>query len=92
MSVCGVDDQQVDAGLDQRLRLGDHIAVDADRGADPQPSFAVDGRRVDARADRPGTGQHPGQGAVGAGQHRDVDRSVLEKVEDLFADRCPPGR
>jgi hypothetical protein len=45
--------------------------------------FAVDGRRVDARADRPGTGQHTGQRAVGTGEHRDVDRSVLEKVEDF---------
>ena len=43
----------------------------------------VDGRCVDAGADRPGAGQHAGQRAVGAGQHREVDGGVLEQIEDF---------
>ena len=36
--VRGVDHQQVDAGVEQRLGLAADVAVDADRGGDPQPA------------------------------------------------------
>ena len=83
MAVRGVDHQQVDAGLGERAGLGADVAVDADGGGDAQPALVVDGGCVDAGPDRPGAGQHAGQGAVRVGQHRHVDRRVFEQVEHL---------
>ena len=83
MSVCGVDHQQVDARLGEAARLRPDVTVDPHRRGDPQPAVVVNGGRVDARPDRSGTGEHPGQRAVGLGQHRHVDRRVFEQVEHL---------
>ena len=41
MPVRGVDDQHVDAGIDQRLRALDRVGPDADRGADTQAALRV---------------------------------------------------
>ncbi len=54
VSVCGVDDQHVDAGFGERSGLSAHVAVDADGRADPQPARAIGGRGVDTGADSPG--------------------------------------
>ena len=92
MTVRGVDHQQVDAGLGQSAGLGADVAVDADRSRDAQPALVVDGRRVDAGPDRPGAGEHTGQGAVRFGHHRDVDRRVFEQVEHLARVGARPAR
>ena len=91
MAVSGVDDHQVGAGLGHRLRLGDDVAIDADRGADAQAVPRVDGRRVDTGTDRTGPGQHPGERPVGGSHHRDVDRSVLELIENFSRIRSHRG-
>ena len=65
VAVSGVDDQHVGAGVDQCLAPSRHIAVDADRGGDPQPARVVHRGGVDAGADRAGAGQDTGQRAVG---------------------------
>ena len=83
VAVGGVHDQQVDPGLRQRLRLGGHAAVDAQRGRDPQPPVVVDRGGVDAGTHRPGPGQHTAECAVRGGQNGDVDRRLLEQFEDL---------
>ena len=41
MPVRGVDDEHVDAGIDQRLRALDRVGADADRGADAQAALRV---------------------------------------------------
>ena len=55
---CAVSiDQDVDAGVEQLCGLARHVAVDADRGGDPQPAVRVDGRAVERRAQRAGAGE-----------------------------------
>ena len=83
MSVRGIDDEHVDTGLDQGAGLGAHVAADADGRADAQPPAGVGGRGVEPGANRSGAGQHARQRAVRVGHHRDLDRGVLEQVEDL---------
>ena len=48
VGVRGVDDQHVDAGVDQRHRPHPGIATHADGGADQQPAVAVLGGQRDA--------------------------------------------
>ena len=40
MTVRGVDDDEVDAGLDEGHRALEGVLTDADRGADDEPSLA----------------------------------------------------
>src|SRR5690606_18616797 len=50
MAVRRIDDQEVDAGVDQALGTFDRLVADADRGGDPQPALPVlRGERVELR-------------------------------------------
>ena len=61
VAVGGVDDQAVDAGRQQTPGLLGDVAVDADRGRDPQPAVLVEGGAVDRRAQRADPGEDPDQ-------------------------------
>ena len=81
--VGGVDDEDVDAGGDERLGLRLRVAVDADGDGDHQPPVGVDRRPVDRRAQRALAGDHPDQAAVGVddGLHRaPVGGQQLERL------------
>ncbi|MDR6171971.1 hypothetical protein QE359_003000 [Curtobacterium sp. SORGH_AS776] len=78
VAVRGVEDEHVDAGGREGLCLRGDVAVDADRGGDPQASGRVDGGPVDVRADRAGLADRADDLAVphdgrevdlGRGQH-----------------------
>ena len=57
VTVGGVDDQAVHAHGQQLARLARDVAVDADRGGNPQASAAVQGGLVEGGPQRPGAGQ-----------------------------------
>ena len=85
MTVRGVDDEQVGTGLDKGPCATRDIAVDTDRGRDPQFVGRVDVRPVDTVPQRPDPGEDTGQGAVGMHQHRQCQVQVTQSVEDLSA-------
>ena len=74
--VRGVDDQHVDAGVDQRHRPRPRVVADTDRGADQQPAVAVlGGQRELLGLDEVLDGDQPGQLAVAVD-----DRQLLNLV------------
>lgn len=82
MTVRGVDDQQIHPGLHQGARLGADIAVDTDGPGDAQASVVVDGRGVQARPNRTGTGEDAGHRPVRACQYRDRHVRFGQAIED----------
>nr|BFE81980.1 hypothetical protein GCM10020093_045810 [Planobispora longispora] len=83
VAVRGVHDQAVDPGLQQLLRLGGHVAVDADGGGDAEPAPGVDGRRVEGGPQRAGPGQDADQAAVAVDDGGEPVAALVEPVERL---------
>ena len=81
MTVRGVDDQAVDAGVEQLGRLGADVAVDSDGGGDPQTATRVDGGLVERGAQGAGAGQDAEQPAVAVDGHRERRARRVELVE-----------
>ena len=82
VAVRRVDDEHVDAGLDERLRALERVGPDADRGADAQPPLLVLRRlrELDLLLDVL-DGDQPAQPAVGVDDRELLD---LVAVEDLL--------
>ena len=83
VAVGGVDDEAVDAGVEQRGRAVGDVAVDADRRGDPQAAVGVDRRGVERRAQRAEPGQHADE--LAGLRDRDGQRRLgaLDGVVDL---------
>ena len=82
VAVGGVDDEHVDAHLDECLGLRVGVAVDADRDGDHQPAVGVERRAVVRRPERALAGDDAEQPAVGIDHRRDraaVGREHLER-------------
>ena len=83
VAVRGVDDEAVDAHRQQPLGLAGDVAVDADRGGDPQPTEVVQRGRVDRRPQRTGAGQDADQLPVVVDRRREPVAGRGEHVERL---------
>jgi hypothetical protein len=83
MTVCGVDDQHVDARREQCLGLGSDIAVYPERCGHPQPAGTVQRWAVELGAQCPGRGQHTDQPALSIHRERQFLAAVVQLVEDL---------
>ena len=70
VAVRGVDDEAVGAGVEQLPGLVRDVAVDADRGGDPQAAVGVDGGVVERGAQRAGAGEHADQPPVAVDDRR----------------------
>jgi hypothetical protein len=52
VTVCGVDDQNIDPGVEQRLGPNADVAIDSEGRADHQPTIGIKGRTVEGGAQR----------------------------------------
>ena len=68
-------------GVEQLLGPPGDVAVDAERGADPQPALGVGGRLVDRRAERAGAGQDADAAAVLVDHRRELVPPGLQQPE-----------
>ena len=84
MSVGGVEDQAVDARLEERRGLGGDVAVDPDGGGDPQRAVVVEGRAVERGPERADPGEHAHQPSRPVDGDR--ERRVRGRVEVLERD------
>jgi hypothetical protein len=82
VTVCGVDDQNIDSGVEQGLCPNRHIAVDPDCGANHEPTFRVKGRPIQSGAERMPPGHDAEQLAV-LNKERYFKVSAAELIEDL---------
>ncbi len=102
VAVGGVDDEHVDTGGGELLRLAGDVAVDAERRGHAEPPRRVEGRVVDRAAQRAGARRRPGDhaahphvGAVVAGAHERVERlarAVGVDGRQRLVGRLPHGR
>ncbi len=90
--VRGVDDEQVDAGVEQCGRLPGDVAVHPDRGRDAQPARGVDRGTVDRRAQRAHPGQDADEHPVGVDDRRELAARRVEQFEGVLRlDRVAPA-
>jgi hypothetical protein len=81
MPVGGVDHQDVDADIEQRLGLLLGIPVDPDRGRDPELAVRIEGRLVQRRPERALAGQDAHDRAVAVHHGREAVPAVVQQVE-----------
>ncbi len=80
----GVDHQDVDARVEQRLRLGCHVSADTDRRRDPQPPLGVGGRHVQAGPERALAGQHADDATITVHDRGQPVSAAMQPVERLL--------
>ena len=82
MTVCGIDHQHIDAGVEQRLASSRDIAVDPDGGADHEPTLGVKSRAVQ-RGAQGMFARHDAEQPSAVDQQGHLQVPVGELVEDL---------
>ena len=90
--VRGVDHQYVDADVEQRLRLLLGVAVDPDRGRDPELAVRIEGRLVERGPERALAGEDADDRAVGVHHGREPVPAVVQLVERRPRRRSRPAR
>ena len=87
MPVRRVQDEHIGAGLSERLRASDNVAVDTQRRTYAQPTACVHGRRVDGGPQNR-RARHAAND-LGTRKHRSVVQSCINK---LVKERTTVGR
>ena len=92
MAVRGVDDQQVDAGLDQPLGALETVVADAGRRGDAQPSLGVlGGIRIELRLLDVLDGDQPDAVAGGIDDQQLLDAALVQQPLGLVLARRSPS-
>ena len=93
VAVRGVDDEDVDLGLDERRRALDRVRADADRSAHAQPAVVVLGRvrELDALLDVL-DGDQPLETAVGVDDRKLLDPVAVQDRLRLLERRARPAQ